>query len=84
MIPEEEKREVEDDAVKMLGTRCKHLVCLVWGVGKKFNGTGIRDDAFAVGTLHWISQSYARAMDQIVTRIQIYFLSFESLRVLRT
>lgn len=38
MIPEEEKREVEDDAVKMLGTTCKHLV---WGVGKKFQWTGI-------------------------------------------
>ena len=38
MIPEKDKREGEDDAVKMVGNKV-----VVWygGVGKKFQWTGI-------------------------------------------
>jgi hypothetical protein len=52
MIPEKDKREGEEDAVKMVGNKV-----VVWygGVGKKFNGRGSWDQAFAAATLQCVS-----------------------------
>lgn len=52
MIPEKDKREGEDDAVKMVGNKV-----VVWygGLGKKFNGRGPWAETFAAGTLQSVS-----------------------------